>query len=211
MRPKRCAPPTWRSWRRRRRWTGVDRESLDYIIVAHNFGDVMPDNVRSRLRSPRWPRASSTSWASSIPRRSPTTSPSAARAGCRGSSRPIISSSPATARRVMVIGAETLSRIGRPARPRQHDLCRRRRGDDPRGDAATAGGHPVPRRAQRHPRARLHAVDGQILRSPPPGRRTVPQDGRPQALRVCPEDRAAGGQGEPGEGRPGPRRHQEAS
>lgn len=29
--------------------SGIDRETLDYIIVAHNFGDVMPDSNRSSL------------------------------------------------------------------------------------------------------------------------------------------------------------------
>ena len=38
---------------------GVDRESLDYIIVAHNFGDVKADSLR-RTRCPRWPRGSNT-------------------------------------------------------------------------------------------------------------------------------------------------------
>ena len=73
-------------------------------------------------------------------------------------------------KRVMVIGAETLSRISDP-----HDRDSMIYAD---GAGATileavaseqAAGHPLPRRAQRHPRSRLHAVDGRSCRPAPPG------------------------------------------
>jgi 3-oxoacyl-[acyl-carrier-protein] synthase-3 len=35
--------------------SGIDKETLDYIIVAHNFGDVSDSNRVSLV--PRWPRA----------------------------------------------------------------------------------------------------------------------------------------------------------
>ena len=62
--------------------SGIDRESLDYIIVAHNFGDVRHDNRRSDL-VPSLGCGSSAASASATPSASPTTSPSAAPGGCR--------------------------------------------------------------------------------------------------------------------------------
>ena len=95
---------------------GVDRETLDYIIVAHNFGDVDPDSLRCdtvptiaarvkhhlRIKNPY-------AVAFDLP------------FGCPGWLQGVITADyfirSGDAKRVLVIGAETLARIADP-----HDI-----------------------------------------------------------------------------------------
>ena len=61
---------------------GVDPESLDYVIVAHNFGDVRADNPRSDF-VPSLAARVKQELAIPTPSVSRTTCRSAVRAGCR--------------------------------------------------------------------------------------------------------------------------------
>ncbi len=65
--------------------SGIDRESLDLIIVAHNFGDVQREGG-SLTSFRRWRRASRHGCASPSRTPPPSISSSAARDGSRGSS-----------------------------------------------------------------------------------------------------------------------------
>jgi len=92
---------------------GVDRESLDYIIVAHNFGDVAPGSVRCDTVP---------TLASRIKHRlrikNPYTVAFDLPFGCPGWLQGVITADyfirSGDARRALVIGAETLGRIADP-------------------------------------------------------------------------------------------------
>lgn len=91
----------------------IDGESLDYIIVAHNFGDISASNPRSEFVP---------ALASRVKQRlgitNPQTIPYDLPFGCAGWLQGVIQADfyirSGSARQVMVIGAETLSRICDP-------------------------------------------------------------------------------------------------
>ena len=91
----------------------IDQETLDYIIVAHNFGDVKHTNRRSDMVP---------SLAARVKHRLGITNPNAVAYdiifGCPGWLQAIIQADyfirSGDARRVLVIGAETLSRVSDP-------------------------------------------------------------------------------------------------
>jgi len=93
--------------------SGVDRESLDYIIVAHNFGDVRLDNVRSDFVP---------SLASRVKHKLGITNPKTIAYdlpfGCPGWLQGVIQADyylrSGDCRRLMVIGAEAISRVSDP-------------------------------------------------------------------------------------------------
>jgi 3-oxoacyl-[acyl-carrier-protein] synthase-3 len=93
--------------------SGIDRESLDYIIVAHNFGDVRFGNVRSDFVP---------SLAARVKHKLAIANPGTVAYdlpfGCPGWVQGVIQADyyirSGDCRRVMVIGAETLSRISDP-------------------------------------------------------------------------------------------------
>lgn len=93
--------------------SGTDKESLDYIIVAHNFGDVAHDNPRTdTVPSP----------ASRIKHKLGIANPNTVvydiSFGCPGWLQAMIQADyylrSGDARRILVIGAETLSRVSDP-------------------------------------------------------------------------------------------------
>jgi 3-oxoacyl-[acyl-carrier-protein] synthase-3 len=89
---------------------GIDRESLDYIIVAHNFGDVKPHAIQSDILP---------SLASRIKQRLGIKNPSCVAYdilfGCPGWVEGVIQAhaflKSGMAKKVLVIGTETLSRV----------------------------------------------------------------------------------------------------
>jgi 3-oxoacyl-[acyl-carrier-protein] synthase-3 len=93
--------------------SGVDKESLDYLIVAHNFGDVRSDNRRSDFVP---------SLAARVKMKLAIENPSCIAYdlpfGCPGWLQGVIQADyflkSGDARRAMVIGAETLSRVADP-------------------------------------------------------------------------------------------------
>jgi 3-oxoacyl-[acyl-carrier-protein] synthase-3 len=93
--------------------SGIDRETLDYIIVAHNFGDVRADNRRSDLVP---------SLASRVKHKLRIANPHTVAYdlpfGCPGWLQGMIQADyylrSGDASQVMVIGAETLSRVSDP-------------------------------------------------------------------------------------------------
>jgi len=93
--------------------SGIDKESLDYIIVAHNFGDVRADNKRSDFVP---------SLAARVKHKLGIANPKAIAYdiafGCPGWLQGVIQSDyflrSGDAKRALVIGAETLSRISDP-------------------------------------------------------------------------------------------------
>lgn len=93
--------------------SGIDKESLDYIIVAHNFGDVLADNRRSDFVP---------SLAARVKHKLGIENPKAIAYdiafGCPGWLQGVIQSDyflrSGDAKRALVIGAETLSRISDP-------------------------------------------------------------------------------------------------
>ncbi len=93
--------------------SGIDRESLDYIIVAHNFGDVHAGNVRSDFVP---------SLAARVKHKLGIVNPKTVAYdlpfGCPGWLQGIIQADyylrSGDCKRVMVIGSETLSRISDP-------------------------------------------------------------------------------------------------
>jgi len=92
---------------------GIDPESLDYLIVAHNFGDVLADNPRSDLLP---------SLAARVKHNLAVANPECIAYdlpfGCPGWVQGVIQSDyflrSGDASRALVIGAETLSRISDP-------------------------------------------------------------------------------------------------
>jgi len=91
----------------------IDRETLDYIIVAHNFGDIRADNPRSEFVPALASRVKH-----SLGIRNPETIVYDLPFGCAGWLQGVIQADmyikTGSANRVMVIGAETLSRICDP-------------------------------------------------------------------------------------------------
>ncbi|MFC2101080.1 3-oxoacyl-ACP synthase III family protein, partial [Bacteroidota bacterium] len=91
----------------------IDKESLDYIIVAHNFGDVRADNKRSDFVPSLSARVKN-----KLGIENPATIAYDLPFGCPGWTQGIIMADyyirSGDAKRVLVIGAETLSRISDP-------------------------------------------------------------------------------------------------
>ena len=91
----------------------IDKESIDYIIVAHNFGDVKPDNRRSDFVPSLAARIKH-----SLKIINPETVAYDLPFGCPGWLEGVIQAHGyiklGKAKRVLVIGAETLSRITDP-------------------------------------------------------------------------------------------------
>lgn len=93
--------------------SGIDKESIDYIIVAHNFGDVMIDNRRSDFVPNLAARVKHKLGIENF-----NTIPYDLPFGCPGWLEGVILANNyikvGSAKRVLVIGAETLSRISDP-------------------------------------------------------------------------------------------------
>ena len=93
--------------------SGIDKESFDYIIVAHNFGDVRADNRRSDFVPSLASRVKHT-----LRIENPRTVAYDLPFGCPGWLQGIIHADyyirSGDAARIMVIGAETLSRVSDP-------------------------------------------------------------------------------------------------
>jgi 3-oxoacyl-[acyl-carrier-protein] synthase-3 len=93
--------------------SGIERESLDYVIVAHNFGDVRPGDARSDICP---------SLAARVKQRLEIANPSCVAYdlpfGCPGWIQGVIQASyylgSGDASRALVVGAETLSRVSDP-------------------------------------------------------------------------------------------------
>ncbi|WP_035804760.1 3-oxoacyl-ACP synthase III family protein [Lunatimonas lonarensis] len=92
---------------------GIDRESLDYVIVAHNFGDIRKDNIRVDMCPTLAARIKHT-----LGIENPYTVAYDLPFGCPGWVQGIIQADyfikSGDAKAVLVIGAETLSRISDP-------------------------------------------------------------------------------------------------
>ncbi len=94
--------------------SGIDRESLDYIIVGHNFGDVRAGNVRSDFTP---------SLASRVKHKLKIANPGTVcydlAFGCPGWLQGVIQANyylkSGDCKRAMVIGAETISRVSDPS------------------------------------------------------------------------------------------------
>jgi 3-oxoacyl-[acyl-carrier-protein] synthase-3 len=93
--------------------SGIDKESLDYIIVAHNFGDVRAGNIRSDFVPTLAARVKH-----KLAIVNPKTVAYDLPFGCPGWLQGVIQANyylkSGDCHRVMVIGAETLSRISDP-------------------------------------------------------------------------------------------------
>lgn len=92
---------------------GVDKESLDYIIVAQNFGDVKADNIRTDILPTLAARVKH-----KLRIKNPYTIAFDLPFGCPGWLQAMIMADyyikSGDAKRILVIGAETLSRIADP-------------------------------------------------------------------------------------------------
>ncbi|MCX6292355.1 MAG: ketoacyl-ACP synthase III [Bacteroidetes bacterium] len=93
--------------------SGVDKESFDYIIVAHNFGDIKADNLRSDIVPALASRVKN-----NLGITNPLTVCYDLPFGCAGWLQAMIQSDfyirSGAAKRILIIGAETLSRIADP-------------------------------------------------------------------------------------------------
>ena len=93
--------------------SGIDKETLDYIIVAHNFGDVKPDNKQVDIVPSLASRVKY-----NLKIENPFTVTYDVIFGCPGWLQGVIQADfyirSGKAKRVMVIGAETLSRVTDP-------------------------------------------------------------------------------------------------
>ncbi|MBL4705962.1 MAG: ketoacyl-ACP synthase III [Flavobacteriales bacterium] len=93
--------------------SNTDKESLDYIIVAHNFGDVKPDNKRSDLVPSIAARIKH-----KLGIKNPNTVAYDLPFGCPGWLQGVIQADyyikSGDAHKILVIGAETLSRVCDP-------------------------------------------------------------------------------------------------
>lgn len=93
--------------------SGIDRESLDYIIFAHNFGDVRADNLRSDFVPSLAARVKRT-----LEIHNPRCVAYDLPFGCAGWLQGVIQANyyirSGDAKRALVIGAETLSRVSDP-------------------------------------------------------------------------------------------------
>lgn len=96
--------------------SGIDGESLDYIIVAHNFGDILPDNKRVDICPTIAARVKH-----KLGIKNPYTIAYDLPFGCPGWVQGMIQANyyikSGDAKRILVIGAENLSRISDP-----HDM-----------------------------------------------------------------------------------------
>lgn len=92
---------------------GIDKEELDYIIVAHNFGDVKSDNLRTDMVPSLAARVKY-----KLKIENPNTIAYDVIFGCPGWLQGMIQADyyikTGDAKKVMVIGAETLSRVSDP-------------------------------------------------------------------------------------------------
>ena len=92
---------------------GVDKESLDYILVAHNFGEVRPDNIRFDMIPTLASRVKH-----KLRIENPYTVAYDLPFGCPGWLQGMINADyyikSGDAKRILVIGAETLSRVADP-------------------------------------------------------------------------------------------------
>ena len=92
---------------------GVDPETLDYIIVAQNLGDIMPDNIRPDMVPSLAARVKH-----KLRIRNPYTVAFDLPFGCAGWLQAVITADyfikSGDAKRILVIGAETLSRVSDP-------------------------------------------------------------------------------------------------
>lgn len=92
---------------------GIDGETLDYIIVAHNFGDIRADNLRSEFVPSLAARVKH-----SLGIRNPNTIAYDLPFGCAGWLQGVIQADfyikSGNAQKALVIGAETLSRVCDP-------------------------------------------------------------------------------------------------
>lgn len=103
----------WSSAEEALRSSGIDRETLDYIIVAHNFGDIPANNLKTDLVP---------SLAARVKQRLEVRNPQCVAYdlpfGCPGWLQAVIQADyflrSGDATRAMVIGAETLSRVSDP-------------------------------------------------------------------------------------------------
>jgi 3-oxoacyl-[acyl-carrier-protein] synthase-3 len=95
---------------------GADRETLDYIIVGHNFGDVSPDNFQSDMVPSLAARVKH-----KLRIKNPYTVAFDLPFGCPGWLQAMITADyyikSGDAQKILVIGAETLSRVSDP-----HDM-----------------------------------------------------------------------------------------
>ncbi|WP_073093800.1 3-oxoacyl-ACP synthase III family protein [Cyclobacterium lianum] len=95
---------------------GIDRESLDYIILAHNFGDILPNNIRVDICPTLAARVKH-----KLGIKNPFTVAYDLPFGCPGWVQGMIQANyyikSGDASRILVIGAENLSRISDP-----HDM-----------------------------------------------------------------------------------------
>jgi len=93
--------------------SGIDGETLDYIIVAHNFGDIRADNRRSEFVPALASRVKHR-----LTIKNPLTIAYDLPFGCAGWLQGVIQADTyirnGSAKRVLVIGTETLSRISDP-------------------------------------------------------------------------------------------------
>jgi 3-oxoacyl-[acyl-carrier-protein] synthase III len=92
---------------------GIDKETLDYVIVAHNFGDVQNDNNRSDIVPSLAARVKY-----KLGIKNPNTIAYDITFGCPGWLQAVIQGDyfikSGDARKVLVVGAETLSRVSDP-------------------------------------------------------------------------------------------------
>jgi 3-oxoacyl-[acyl-carrier-protein] synthase III len=92
---------------------GIDKEELDYIIVAHNFGDVKYDNKRSDIVPSIASRVKH-----KLEIKNPNTIAYDLTFGCPGWLQAVIQANyfikSGDARKILVIGAEVLSRVSDP-------------------------------------------------------------------------------------------------
>lgn len=90
--------------------SGIDPENLDYIIVAHNFGDIRPDNKRSEFVPTLASRVKH-----KLDIHNPKCIPYDLPFGCPGWLQGMIQADyyikSGDAKKILVIGAETLSRV----------------------------------------------------------------------------------------------------
>jgi len=93
--------------------SNTDKESFDYIIVAHNFGDIRPDNMKVDILPTLASRIKQ-----KLGIRNPETVAYDLPFGCPGWLQALIQADyyikSGDAKRILVIGAETLSRISDP-------------------------------------------------------------------------------------------------
>ena len=167
---------------------GIDPESLDYLIVAHNFGDVREGNRRSDFVP---------SLAARVKRALRIANPGCVAYdlpfGCPGWLQAVIQADyylrsgdaeegPGDRHGNPVAG-------GRPPRPRQHDLLGRRGGRGARGPTRAGERLGILAHAARSDtldHARLMWM-GKSYDPAVRGRPAVPEDARPRALRIRPD------------------------